>query len=233
MTTDPAHSADPGPAERPGERGAFQVTDTGRVEAFSDAVFAVAITILALEMSTPAHRRGGLLPALLHQWPVYLGYLTSFAYIGVIWLNHHQAFTRIRVMDRGLHVANLALLFTTAALPFPTGVLAHALQERITSADVRTAVALYALVAAVMCVSWAWIYYQLIRRPGLLEATADARYITLGLVRSAVGIMIYVLGGVLGWAINPGLALAVFLLLPLFYFATTEGIPGTRTQPTR
>jgi uncharacterized membrane protein len=230
MTTDPVQSPDPAPAERPDARGAFQVTDTGRVEAFSDGVFAVAITILALEMGTPAHRDGGLLSALLDQWPVYLGYLTSFAYLGVIWLNHHQAFARIRVMDRGLHVANLAVLFIAAALPFPTGVLAHALQERITSADVRTAVALYALIAAALSASWVWIYYQLIRRPGLLEATVDARYVPQGLVRSAVGIVICLLGGVLGWAVNPGIALAMFLLLPLFYFATTEGIPGTRTR---
>src|SRR5262245_30065213 len=85
----------------------FRRTDTSRVAAFSDGVFAIAITILALEMRTPEHPAGGLFTALLHQWPVYLGYVTSFAYIGVIWLNHHQAFTRIRTVDRGLHVANL------------------------------------------------------------------------------------------------------------------------------
>jgi uncharacterized membrane protein len=230
MTTDPAQSPDPAPTERPDARGAFQVTGTSRVEAFSDGVFAVAITILALEMGTPAHRDGELLPALLAQWPVYLGYLTSFAYIGVIWLNHHQAFARIRVMDRGLHVANLVALFFAAALPFPTGVLAHALHEQITSADVRTAVVLYALISAALSASWVWVYYQLIRRPDLLEATVDARYVPQGLVRSAVGIVIYLIGGALGWAFHPGIALAIFLLLPLFYFATTEGIAPTRAR---
>ncbi|MFJ9030434.1 TMEM175 family protein [Streptomyces sp. NPDC102274] len=231
MATDPAPSPDPAATERPDARGAFQTTDTGRVEAFSDGVFAVAITILALEMATPAHRDGGLLSALLHEWPVYLGYLTSFAYIAVIWLNHHQAFTRIRAVDRGLHVSNLVLLFTTAALPFPTRVLSDALQEPITGADVRTAVALYALVAAAMCAAWVWIYVQLTRRPRLLTPTVEAQYVPHGLVRSAVGVAAYLLGGGLGWAITPGIALAVFLFLPLFYFATSEGIP--RRTPAR
>ncbi|MET8635577.1 TMEM175 family protein [Streptomyces sp. NPDC004096] len=70
----------------------------------------------------------------MQQWPAYLGYLTSFASIGVIRLNHHQAFARIGVVDRGLRAADLTLLFTTAALPFPTGV-ADTLQEAVTSDD--------------------------------------------------------------------------------------------------
>ena len=211
-------ATDPSVPKRLGPRRTFQATDTGRVEAFSDAVFAVAITVLVLGLGTPAHESGELLHALLHQWPVYIGYFTSFVYIGVIWLNHHQAFTRIRIMDRQLHVANLSLLFTTAALPFPTSVLAEALQEEFSSDDVRTAVALYALIAAGMCASWGWIYLHLARRPSLLDATAAPRFVPQGLVHSAVGVVVYLLGGGLGWAINPGIALAAFVLLPLFYF---------------
>ncbi|MBV9729693.1 MAG: DUF1211 domain-containing protein [Pseudonocardiales bacterium] len=223
MATEPAAS----PGGKP-SAGGFQTTDTSRVEAFSDGVFAVAITILALDMHTPVHRPGGLLPALLHQWPVYLGYLISFAYIGVIWLNHHQAFTRIRTIDRGLHAANLALLFTTAALPFPTGVLADALQEHLDSADVRTAGALYALIAAAMCASWLWMYRHLAHHPDILETSAEAHYVPHGQLRAGAGIITYLLGGGLGWAITPGIALAAFLLLPVFYFLTSEGIPHPR-----
>jgi uncharacterized membrane protein len=211
-------------------RSAFQATDTGRVEAFSDGVFAVAITFLALEMATPEHRTGELRSALLHQWPVYLGYLTSFAYTGVIWLNHHQAFTRIRVMDRELHMANLALLFATAALPFPTGVLADALREKFDSADVRTAVVLYAVVAAAMCTGWAWIYLHLALRPQLLGTNASARFAPQGVVRSLVGIVIYLLGGALGWEFNPAIALAAFLFLPLFYFVSSGSVRIRRSS---
>lgn len=206
----------------------FQATDTGRVEAFSDAVLAIAITILALEMTSPRHPPGGLLPALLHQWPVYLGYLTSFVYIGVIWLNHHQAFTRVRIVDRGLHTANLALLFTTAALPFPTGVLSQALQENLSSADARTAVALYALIAAAMCASWVWIYVHLAWKPSIIAEWCESRYVPHGLLRSAAGIVTFVLGGLLGYLVSPVLALVVFLILPVFYFLTSEGLPRVR-----
>lgn len=221
-------TAGPGSKER--SRRGFQATDTGRVEAFSDAVLAIAITILALEMSTPPHQIDGLLPALLHQWPAYLGYVTSFAYIGVIWLNHHQAFTRIRVVDRGLHAANLALLLTTAALPFPTGVLSEALQEEVSSPDARTAVVLYALIAASMCASWVWIYLHLARHPDILAPTIEPHYVRHGQLRSALGMLIYALAGVLGYVAAPVVALAVFLIMPVFYFATSEGIPRRRAE---
>ena len=222
----------PGPPDRSGserDRKGFQTTDTGRVEAFSDAVLAIAITILALEMSTPPHAPGKLLPELLHQWPAYLGYITSFAYIGVIWLNHHQAFTRIRTVDRGLHAANLALLLTTAALPFPTGVLSEALQEEISSPVARTAAALYALIAALMCASWVWIYVHIARHPEVLDPETESHYVRHGQLRSASGMLVYVLAGALGFATTPLIPLAVFLIMPVFYFATTEGFPrGSR-----
>ncbi len=162
-------SQDPPQAQPP----EFQRSDTARVEAFSDAVMAIAITILALALRSPQHAPGQLLTALLHQWPIYLGYVTSFAFIGVIWLNHHQAFTRIRTVDRGLHAANLALLCTTAALVFPTDVIAAALQEDLANTDARTAVGLYALVATLMCASWLAIYIHLDRHPRLLPARIE------------------------------------------------------------
>ncbi|MFE9100986.1 TMEM175 family protein [Actinomadura geliboluensis] len=218
-----------------GPRGGarFVRTDTGRVEAFSDAVIAIAITILALDMRTPEHAPGQLRQALLHQWPVYLGYVISFGYIGVIWLNHHQAFTRIRTVDRGLHSANLFLLLTTAALAFPTAVLSEAMQEDVDGTDARTAVALYAVIAAAMCGSWVWIYAHLGRHPDLLNARVEPHYLRHGQFRSVAGIVGYLLGGVLGWLVVPTIALGVFLLLPVFYFVTSEGLRTPSGMPFR
>lgn len=210
----------------------FQATDTSRVEAFSDAVLAIAITILALEMVAPPHESGELMNALVRQWPVYLGYLTSFAYIGVIWLNHHQAFTRIRVVDRGLHAANLTLLLTSASLPFPTGVLSEAIQEDLSSRDARTAVALYALIAAAMCASWFWIFVHLARHRDILAEWTEPHYVQHGLLRSSVGVLTYLLGGVLGHLVTPIIALVVFLVLPIFYFLSSEGFQrGQQIRP--
>lgn len=207
----------------PAAQGAFAATETGRVEAFSDAVMAIAITILVLELRTPAHAPGHLLSALAHQWPVYVGYLMSFAYIGVIWLNHHQAFIRIGFVDRGLHAANLALLFTTAALAFPTAVVSDTLQESLGSADARTAVGLYALIAASMCASWLWIYAHLDHHPELRSSRCERDYVRHGWLRSLTGLLAYLAGGAAGWLIHPAIALAVFLVLPVFYFASSEG----------
>ncbi|MFE9426533.1 TMEM175 family protein [Kitasatospora sp. NPDC006697] len=219
------HPAAPPPGPR------FRRADTGRVEAFSDGVFAIAITILVLDLHPPEHPPGGLAHALLEQWPAYLGYLTSFGYIGVIWLNHHQAFTRLRYTDGGLHAANLALLFTTAALPFPTAVLSTAFQHSFTDADARTAVLLYAVVAAAMCLSWYVLFRHLDRTPALHAAHMEPAFPRHGTVRSAAGVAGYLAAGLLGWAVHPAIAAVVFLLLPAFYGLTTEGL--VRRRPVR
>ena len=100
------------------------LAESGRVEAFSDGVFPVAITLLVLGLTIPAHR-GTMRHDLLAQWPAYMAYLASFAYVGVIWVNHHQLFARIARVNAGLLWRNLALLFTTSVLPFPTGLSAR------------------------------------------------------------------------------------------------------------
>lgn len=84
----------------------------------------------------------------------------------MIWLNHHQTFARIRTVDRGVHFANLAVLFTVALLPFPTSVLADALKEGQRT-DCKTAVLLYALVAAAMCATWLCLFSHLHSHPHL------------------------------------------------------------------
>ncbi|MGC5022929.1 TMEM175 family protein [Micromonospora sp. DT47] len=78
-------------------------SDTGRAIGFSDAVFAIIITLLMLDLRTPEVPPGGLLHALLTRWPVYLAYVTSYLYVAVNWLNHKGTFHRIRCTDRGLH----------------------------------------------------------------------------------------------------------------------------------
>nr|WP_237501103.1 TMEM175 family protein [Streptomyces sp. SID8381] len=183
---------------------------------------------MVLNLTDPPHRPGGLGHALLAQWPAYLGYLASFGYVAVIWLNHHQAFVRIRIMDRGLHAANLFILLTTAALSFPTAVVADALQADLMDADARVAVALYAGLAAAMCLSWVVFYRQLARRPELLHPDAERAYVRHGRLRSWAGALAYAVAGLLGVLVAPLLAIGVFVVLPVFYFVTSEGLPEGR-----
>ncbi len=99
-------------------------TETSRIEAFSDGMFAIAITLLILEVKVPGPAAGHLAAALLKQWPSYLAFLLSFLYIGVMWMNHHRMFTHIRRSNDTLLVLNLLLLLGVTAVPFPTAVLA-------------------------------------------------------------------------------------------------------------
>jgi len=102
---------------------------TARVEAFSDGVFAIAITLLILEIRIPDHvATGALGSALANMWPSYLAYFTSFATIGVMWVNHHRLFGLIERCDDALIGLNLLLLLGVTWVPFPTALLAQHLR---------------------------------------------------------------------------------------------------------
>ena len=115
--------------------------ETNRLEAFSDGVFAIAITLLIIEVGVP-EGHGPLLDRLADQWPSYLVYALSFATIGVMWMNHHNILPLIERCTHGLVVWNLALLLVIAFIPFPTKVLGENLRD-VPFADMRTAALLY------------------------------------------------------------------------------------------
>jgi uncharacterized membrane protein len=105
-------------------------SDTARLEAFSDGVFAIAITLLIIEIGVPHVEAGeSLTRALLDLWPSYAGYVVSFLTIGVMWINHHHMFKDIVRVDHTLTVLNLLLLLGVAFVPFPTAVVAEYIRE--------------------------------------------------------------------------------------------------------
>ena len=131
--------------------------ETARIEAFSDGVFAIAITLLILEIQVPPQTpHGGLRNALVNLWPSYLAFLASFMTIGVMWLNHHRLFTLINKKDDGLIAFNLLLLLGVTWLPFPTALLAEHLLG--SHADQQVAALVYAgsflALAVVFNVMW-------------------------------------------------------------------------------
>jgi len=112
--------------------------ETGRLEAFSDGVFAIAITLLILEVHVSGQAGTSLARQLAHAWPSYTGYVISFVTIGIMWANHHSMFRLIDRSTHGLVVANLLLLLCICFVPFPTKVLAEHLP--VAGRDQRTAV---------------------------------------------------------------------------------------------
>jgi uncharacterized membrane protein len=186
---------------------------TNRIEAFSDGVFAIAITLLIIEIHPPedTSRLGH---QLLDLWPSYLGYLISFLLIGLVWANHHQMFDHIARGDRVLIFINTPLLMDVVFLPFVTGVLASALRN---GEGERVAVVLYGGTLTVGGVFFNAVWEYARRHHRLLHdgiTPADAAAMSR---RFLLGPFLYGAGSALG-AWLPALGLAVFGFLILFYW---------------
>jgi uncharacterized membrane protein len=102
---------------------------TTRLETFSDGVFAIAATLLVLEIAVSTANGQDLGSELLRIWPSYLAYVTSFLIIGVIWINHHHCISLISRVDRSFLFINTLLLLVVAFIPFPTKLVAQYLQK--------------------------------------------------------------------------------------------------------
>jgi uncharacterized membrane protein len=133
------------------ESGRSAGFSTARLEAFSDGVFAIAITLLVLDLNVPepdSLHGMSLADALARQWPAYFAYLVSFLVIGIIWINHHAMCALARRVDRRTLFANLFLLLTVSVIPYPTRMLAAYLT--VPGRDGHTAAAIYAATMVVM-----------------------------------------------------------------------------------
>ncbi len=149
---------------------------TSRLEAFSDGVFAIAVTLLILEISVPSNEFHDLWKGIAEQWPAYLAYATSFLTIGGLWMAHHGIFRRLQSVDGWVMRLNILLLMLVSFLPFPTKLVAEAL--RTTSSAERAAVIFYgvALLAISVVVSVLWRYvaaHRYLVEPDVTDETID------------------------------------------------------------
>ena len=125
---------------------------TARLETFSDGVFAIAATLLVLEFSVGSGRNLG--HQLVHLWPAYLAYVTSFVTIGIIWMNHHHTVSLIGRVDRPMLFINNLLLLVVAFLPFPTKLVGDYLNEDGEKAATLAYAATFVVMAAMHQVWW-------------------------------------------------------------------------------
>jgi uncharacterized membrane protein len=186
--------------------------EKGRLEAFSDGVFAIAITLLVLELAVPHRETTDLAKALGHEWPSYAAYVVTFAIIGIMWVNHHAILHNVARVDRALLFCNLLLLMFIAVLPFPTALLA----EHLRGDGSHIAAAIYSGnmfgCAIGFQVLWRWI----VRDQRLLHAHIDHRQARAAQGRFAIGLLIY--AGTIGLAfVDAELTLAVHGLIAIYY----------------
>jgi uncharacterized membrane protein len=162
--------------------------DTGRIEAFSDGVFAIAITLLVLEIGVPESGFDNLWHGIAHQWPSYLAYATSFITIGGIWMVHHGMFRRLRYANTRVMQVNLLLLMAVSFLPFPTKLMAEAI--RTTDAE-RAAVIFYGLSLFVISIVVGALWGAVAREPELLEPEVTEDEVNAILLRTTPGLGFY------------------------------------------
>ncbi|MCM8730020.1 TMEM175 family protein [Hephaestia sp. GCM10023244] len=177
----------------------------GRVEAFSDGVVAIIITIMVLELHPPVAPEFGRLWTL---WPVFLAYALSYAYVAIYWVNHHRLFGHATRVTNALVWSNMALLFTLSLVPFSTSYLG----EHHFS---RAATWLY--LATMLLPAFAYVWLQtVIRRTGSQSAEASAyhrRTTRKGMAAAAI----YVAGGVLTFA-SPWFGIVAAVIVAIFWF---------------
>ncbi len=143
---------------------------TGRLETFSDGVFAIAATLLVLEFSVTSGKDLG--HQLLHLWPSYLAYVTSFVTIGIIWMNHHHTVSLIGRLDRTMLFVNNLLLLTVAFLPFPTGLVGTAIQRG--SGEQAAALAYAGTLVVMAALHQVWWRYARVNRRLIADSTPDS-----------------------------------------------------------
>jgi uncharacterized membrane protein len=182
-----------------------------RLETFADGVFAIAATLLILNVDTQIGE-GPLGDKLLDIWPSYAAYAVSFVTIGIIWSNHHTVMNQIGRVDRAFLMLNVALLMCVAFVPFPTRLVA----EHVRDDDLRGPALAYGLTMTAMSICYITLWLYASRSERLLRDDADPRVVS-GITRSYLpGSFIY-LGATLLAFISPVAAVIAFGAIAVFY----------------
>jgi uncharacterized membrane protein len=184
---------------------------TNRLEAFSDGVFAVAITLLILEINVPSG--DNLWHQLKEEWPSFASFFVSFWVIGIIWVNHHGVLDHLKRATRPVLYLNLLVLMTVVFIPFSTALMADHLKS---GADERAAALVYALTFFAMGVAFAllWTYIMGHRRElGVQIPDEEVRRTSIAFT---IGNPIYAIAVIMAF-ISPAVVLAIVALVAVYY----------------
>ena len=196
--------------------------ETTRVEAFSDGVFSIAITLLVLNISVPTvqdSQISGLLTQLLNRWPNFLAFTASFFFILVMWINHHRLFTAIRRSDTGLMLLNGLLLFAVILVPFPTALVAEYLQQRDENIAVMVYSGWFLIVSIFFNLLWRYAAYN----NRLFTEQTDPQLAASISRQFLFGPLIYFVSLLVAF-VSPPLSLAISLLMAVFFAVPSKAV---------
>ncbi|MBW4557055.1 MAG: DUF1211 domain-containing protein [Trichormus sp. ATA11-4-KO1] len=189
--------------------------ETGRIEAFSDGVFAIAITLLVLEIKVPNHNTvetTGLVSALLSLWPSYLAFITSFATILVMWVNHHRIFSLVRRSDDSFLYWNGLLLLFVTFVPFPTALLA----EYLLHSQAKVAASVYTATFFAIALAYTGLWKHASQGRRLLTQEAKSEQTEAITKQYRFGPLLYLIAFVLSF-ISVGLSVGLCIVLAVFF----------------
>lgn len=191
--------------------------ETGRLEAFSDGIFAVAITLLILNIQAPTAQPeltdSALLDFFSSHWPTMLAFVTSFSTIGIMWVNHHRLFTLIKRTDTILLLLNLLLMLIIVFIPFPTALLA---QQYAAHPEMHVAAAFYSAVNVILAICYNLLWRYASYRNRLLGKNVDSRAVQAISRQYLFGPLVYFIAFSLAFVSTP-ISIAFNLLLALFF----------------
>jgi uncharacterized membrane protein len=198
--------------------------ENARLETFADGVFAIAATLLIIDVTVRAP--GATLGhAVLHAWPSYAAYAVSFVTIGIMWINHHTCMRQIGSSNRTFMTINLLLLMCIAFVPFPTNLVA----EHIRDSGLRAAALTYGVTLTItaICFNLFWLYS--VRGGRLIARDADPKLIS-GITRAfRPGVPIYAIATLVA-LVSPTASVILFGLIAVFYLVESSIFGGAQTE---
>jgi len=187
--------------------------DTFRIETLSDGVFAIAITLLVLDIKVPKLENQHLGEALLAQWPSYLAYFLSFLVLGIVWANHHNMFKYIRYTDQALLILNILFLLVVSFTPFPTALLAAYVEN---PDEKHVAAIVYTGTAALVGLFFFLLRWYAFGNYRLIDSSLEKPVVQRMLWRSLVA-PIFCLLALLISLITVEVSLGIYFIVMLFY----------------
>ena len=197
------------------------IVGPGRLEALIDGVFAIAVTLLVLDLPKPRSSTS-LGHDLLNQWPSYVAYLVSFVTIGIIWIEHHGMMSAVRSINRRFLERTLVFLLFVSIIPWPTAIAAQYADQGFSQA--RVAAVLYATTMLLMGLSFAWGWRYLSVHPELVTESARAAF-PAGTRRALIGGLVYV-AAIAVALISPTASFAVDALVAVYFAVSRSEVPG-------